>query len=83
MSKFREMPTLEVETIQEKAQGVPDKQAEVYFEQTKWHGVIPTFRCVACGHCDESRDSMVLHVVEKHVTGKNKERVLNQLIKER
>lgn len=79
-------PMNEVETIQEKAESVEDVKPEAtekpkYWEEKLWKGVVPTLRCLACGHCDPDKNNMVLHVIT-HVEKSEQENLFNQLVKE-
>ena len=59
----------------------PEPVAKLYYP-TKWKNVIDTFQCAACGHCDESRDNMILHVLT-HVPASERAQLLEKLLKEK
>jgi hypothetical protein len=47
-----------------------------------WAGVLSTFQCQECGHCDADQDAMILHVIT-HLPENERESALDQLIKEK
>lgn len=51
------------------------------FMPVMWSGVIPTFRCVECGHCEPDKDEMILHVLT-HVPEMDRDMLLEKLTKE-
>ena len=66
-----------------------DKPESVFIESVKkplylpamWSGVIPTFKCETCGHCDPDKDEMILHVIT-HVPERDRDELLEKLTKE-
>jgi len=75
-----------IETIEEKAPGVPDVKPEAklrreYFHKTTWKGVIDTFQCNNCGHCDTDKGNMILHVIT-HVARSEQNKLFEKLTKE-
>ena len=55
------------------------KQEKRYYYPTNWKGIIPQFKCDACGYDDANEDDMKLHVLI-HVPGTEREIVFNQLM---
>jgi hypothetical protein len=70
LSEF-ELPVI-VQVIQESKQ---------YYHPAKWKGIVDTYQCDFCGHCDQIKDNMILHVL-KHVQESEREELFNKLIKE-
>lgn len=66
-----ELPVI-VEAVQEPKQ---------YYHSAKWKGIVDTFQCDFCGHCDTVEDEMKIHVL-KHVPESEREELFNKLIKE-
>jgi len=61
----------------------PTKQEvmDMLFNPVLWSGVLPTFKCTICGHCDPDKDEMILHVIT-HVPEKDRDELLEKLTKE-
>lgn len=51
------------------------------YETRMWKGVLPTFRCAECGHCDQDQEEMILHVVT-HLPEQDRDSAFDQLMKE-
>jgi hypothetical protein len=51
------------------------------FNPILWSGILPTFKCETCGHCDPSKDEMILHVIT-HVPERDRNDLLEKLMKE-
>jgi len=59
---------------------VPVIEIPKLYEPRMWKGIVPTFRCVVCGHCDPDEDAMKLHVI-RHVPEDQKNSTLERLIR--
>ena len=65
---------------QEKAPSVVVKP-EVKFEKVMWKGVVPVYKCKSCGHCENKKDDIILHVV-RHALEKDQAKLFEKLMKE-
>ena len=64
-----------------KAQPEQTPEGATLFHQTSWKGVITVYMCNTCNHCENERDTMVMHVLTHLPEGK-REKALDQLLKE-
>jgi hypothetical protein len=58
-----------------------DKKEKPLFKPVLWSGILPTFQCETCGHCDPDKDEMILHVLT-HVPENDRNGLLEKLTKE-
>lgn len=58
----------------------PVKEKPLY-EPVMWKGVKEVFKCSNCGHCEDRKDDIIVHVI-KHVPDGKKAAVLDSLVKE-
>lgn len=58
----------------------PSAEEKPLFTDTKWHGKVPGFRCVTCGHFEPKRDDIVLHVLN-HLPSDQREATMERLVK--
>lgn len=57
-------------------------KAAPLYQAAKWAGVLDTFRCVTCGHCDPDQDNMILHVLN-HVPETERDEVFTRLLQDK
>lgn len=67
--------------FQEKAQGAVDKPEVKQFEKVLWKGIVPVYRCMTCGHCENKKDDIILHAVS-HAPEKERSKLFEKLVKE-
>lgn len=76
---------IDVSTHEDKPETVfidgPIKTTPPLYLPVMWANVLPTFQCVACGHCDPDKDEMILHVLT-HVPERDREKLMVELLKE-
>jgi len=72
-----------IETVEQKAI-VPDVKAEVrreFWEVVTWKGVKDVLRCKNCGHNEDDKDRMILHVIT-HFPASEQNKLFDKLVKE-
>jgi len=77
-------PVKETETIEKEAPGVPDVKTEVrreFWEVVSWKGVKNVYKCRNCGHCEMTKDGIILHVVT-HFPKSEQDKQFEKLMKE-
>jgi hypothetical protein len=67
--------------LPKKGEELPDlgKEKKALYIPVKWKGILDTFKCETCGHCQEDEDGMILHVL-KHIPEAEQGVVLNELL---
>jgi hypothetical protein len=84
MSKFHKDEEDPIEYIYppEKAHGAAiTPEVKRYFEKVLWRGIVPVYKCLTCGHCENLKDDIILHVVT-HEPEKERAKLFEKLIKE-
>ena len=74
-------PPMDFETVEQKAI-VADVKSEVkLFVKIMWKGIVPVYKCVSCGHCENKKDDIILHVLI-HVDESKRNKLFEKLAKE-
>lgn len=56
-------------------------EEKIYYTKENWKKDIDVYRCAVCGHCENKKDNIILHVLI-HVPECDKNKVLDYLTKE-
>ncbi len=65
----------------ESVQETKPAEEKVYYTKEYWKKDIYVYRCAVCGHCENKKDNIILHVLT-HVPECDKNKVLDILAKE-
>jgi hypothetical protein len=81
ISLYGEQPV--IETVTEKAivEDVKPEARREFWQVTSWKGVKNVLKCKNCGHCEDDKDQMILHVIT-HFPKSEQEEMFNKLVKE-
>jgi len=78
--KYRERIDISTHSDKPESKFIPGLMKPLYVP-VMWSGVLPTFRCKECGHCDPDKEEIILHVLT-HVPEGDREELLEKLMKE-
>lgn len=81
MKKTENFVGILIEKPQEKAQGAAERPEVKPYEKVMWKGVIPVYKCKTCGHCENVKDDIILHIVN-HAPEKDRGKLFEKLMKE-
>lgn len=70
-----------IDNPQKEAQSVAAKPEVKPYEKVMWKGIIPVYKCKTCGHCENVKDDIILHVVT-HALEKDRAKLFEKLMKE-
>jgi hypothetical protein len=75
--------TPKIETVNQKAivADVKPGARREYWQVTTWKGVKDVLKCKNCGHFEDDKDQMILHVIT-HFPKSEQEKMFNKLVKE-